>query len=461
MDRLQLRPADLRSYQDFCRIPVTTKADLSAELDDFTLRPVYPGDNLPHRTEPIRADLLAGYRSAAGSPGTRDHFGMRPEADRVREQFLREWQPIHFQVSGGTTGRSIRTGYTLRDLELQFRQGGAWWYALNGLLGPEDKTLNLLPAAPHLGIYATMIVPLLNAQPNFNTFGGKVMPTERQVELVASDRFAGVIAIPSYLTHWLRTARALQDAGRIGPITSFKLCICIGEPITENYRELLRQQFAAIGSPEIAILEGMSSTELRSVGFYECAEGSKLHLDPENIFCEILDQHTQQPVAEGAPGVLVWSHVDWRGTVLLRYWTGDYAAGGIVEGECPHCGLTIPRLRTPIWRAERDSTKIRGARVEYLALQEAVRGVAGVKTFQVRIGKANTEDPYSRDTLEIALACDDCRGQDQVVSDVSRAVISATELTPDVIRVMDAAEIESRLFAVKLKAEWIVDERPS
>jgi phenylacetate-coenzyme A ligase PaaK-like adenylate-forming protein len=460
MDELGLRPDDIRSYVDFRRIPVTTKGQLSAALEDFTLRPALPGDAEPHETEPIRADLMEAYRHDASRPGVRDLFGLRSEAERVREQFLREWQPIHFQMSGGTTGRSVRTGYTMRDLEVQFKQGGAWWYALNGLLGPEDKVLNLLPAAPHLGIYATLIVPLLNAQPNFNTFGGKVMPTERQIEIAAEERFAAIIAIPSYLTHWLRTARRMRDENRTGALDAFRVCFCVGEPITDAYRELLREQFAAIGSPDVAILEGMSSTELRSVGFYECAEGSKLHLDPENFFCEILDPETKEPVPDGEPGVFVWSHIDWRGTVILRYWTGDYVAGGMVSDPCPHCRLTIPRLRTPIWRADRDSTKIRGARVEYLALQEAIRATAGVKTFQARIRKADALDPLSRDVLEITIACDDNTDTDRVVAAVERAVVSATEITPDDIRVSDAAEIEKQLFAAKLKAEWIVDERP-
>jgi thioester reductase-like protein len=39
--------------------------------------------------------------------------------------------------------------------------------------------------------------------------GGAVIPTDRQVELFARGGFWGVVAIPSYITHWLRRARAL------------------------------------------------------------------------------------------------------------------------------------------------------------------------------------------------------------------------------------------------------------
>ncbi len=453
--------AGLRTYEDFRRaIPITTKADIVAHQAAFTVAPAYPGHPNPHGVEPLRPAHWAAYRAAAQTPGVRDVFGLRPEQDRIREQYLREWQPIHFQMSGGSTGRSITTGYTYRDLDLMARSA-AWWYELNRRIRPDDKWLNLLPAAPHLGIYAGLLVPLLTAQPNFNTFGGKAMPTERQIELAAEDgNFAAIIALPSYLTHWLRTAGRMLDSGRIKPLAGFRLTFCVGEPITDSYRRLLKDLFRAVGAEDVAVLEGMGSTELRSPGFYECAEGSKLHFDPEYFFAEILHPQTREPVPWGEPGVLVWSHIDWRGTVILRYWTGDYISGGMVWGTCPHCRLTIPRLVTPIWRAERDFTRIRGARVEYVALQDAVRGVAGVQTYQIVIGTDDPAEAASRDRLDVTVAA--APGSDTVVlaNAVRDAVKRQVEVLPDSVTVEPAADIEARLFARKLKAEWIVDLRP-
>ncbi len=164
-----------------------------------------------------------------------------------------------------------------------------------------DKWLNLMPAAPHLGIYAGLLIPLLNGQPNFNTFGGKVMPTERQVEIASEGNFALILTIPSYLTHWLRTAKRMIENGKIQPITTFRIAYCVAEPITDAYKRVLHELFEAIGSKDVEILEGMGSTELRSAGFYECHEGSKLHFDPEYFFAEILDPETKQPVPHGEP----------------------------------------------------------------------------------------------------------------------------------------------------------------
>ena len=60
--------------------------------------------------------------------------------------------------------------------------------------------------------------------PSFETFGGPVIPTDRQVELFAKGGFGGAIAIPSYITHWLRRAHSLQKEGRIGPLSHFAGC---------------------------------------------------------------------------------------------------------------------------------------------------------------------------------------------------------------------------------------------
>lgn len=459
--KLGIDPTALRSYDDFRRIPITRKADIVENQADFTLMPRYPGAGDTHDAEEASPELMAKYRAAAAAGNFRDIFGMRPEEERVREQFLFDWRPIHFQMSGGTTGKAVVTGYTHSDLNERFSRSGAWWYSLNPALRQDDKWLNLLPAAPHLAIYATMLIPLMQGQPNFNTFGGKVMPTESSVALAAADEYNVVIALPSYLMHWLRIAVKMRSEGRIPAVKSFRVAYCVGEPITEAYRSLLKQLFAELGSDNVIVVEGMSSTELRTGGFYECAEGSKLHFDPAGFFAEILDPDTLEPVEPGQPGVFVWSHIGWHGTAILRYWTGDYVSGGLQWGTCPHCGHTIPRLITPIWRAEKDEMKIRGTRVEAVRLLDAVRGADGVNTFQIIVRKADPADPFSRDFIDVTVSAQPGMDEATVAENVRLNVLKETELTPDAISFASAPEVEQRLFAKKLKAEWLIDQRPN
>ncbi len=458
--QLDISADGIRSYDDFRRIPLTTKSIIVDNLNDFTVMPRYPGAGDTHDADEASPELMAIYQQRAAEGNWRDLFGMRPEAERVREQFLRDWRPIHFQMSGGTTGKAIVSGYTHSDLYERFARSGAWWYGINKRLHQNDKWLNILPAAPHLGIYATMLIPLFEGQPNFNTFGGKVMPTERQIRIAAEDNFAVVIALPSYLIHWLRMAVRMREAGEIGPIGSFKVAYCVGEPVTDAYRDLIKDAFRQLGSEDVAVLEGMSSTELRTGGFYECSEAGKLHFDPVGFFGELLDPDTKEPVEAGKPGVFVWSHIGWHGTAILRYWTGDYVSGGMVWGDCPHCGFTIPRLVTPIWRADKDETKIRGTRVELVRLTDAVRGTQGIRSFQVLIGKSDPSDPVSRDTLTVVVACHENVDQETLTTTLRHNVLRDTEVSVDNILFETLAQLDARLFAKKLKAEWVIDERP-
>lgn len=458
-DRTGIDVGGIRTYDEFrALIPITHKSDIVENLEDFTLSPGIPGEENPKGTEVLDAGHWNGYRSEIGSSFAHP-FRTASVDEEMKAAFQREWTPIHFQMSGGSTGQAITTGYTHRDLTLQFRRSAAWIYDLSPSVSPGLKWLNLLPAAPHLAIYAGIILPLLNAKANFNTFGGKVMPTERQVEMAASDNFGAIFAIPSYLTHWLRTARNLVQSSKIGPIKSFKVAVCVGEPLTQAYREIIKTLFADIGSPNVQVLEGMSSTELRTAGFYECTEGSGLHLDPEYIFAELLDPVTKEPVPPGAPGIFVWSHIDWRGTAILRYWTGDYIEGGMSVDPCPHCSLSLPRLNTPIWRAEKDFTKIRGSRVEFVSLQDAVRSVKGVATFQIVLTREIESDPFSRERIEVMVALVEGSDAAAVAVGIEKAVLSAAEIRIDSITFSSAAEIEARLFSKKLKAEWIIDNR--
>lgn len=451
--------SDLKTYEQFrASVPITYKNDIVENLDDFTLSPGIPGEVNAKNTEVLKPEHWARYGNDM-EPAFAHPFKEISADEQMKAAFHREWRPIHFQMSGGSTGLAITTGYTRRDIDLQFRRSAAWIYELSPRANADLKWLNLLPAAPHLGIYAGLILPVLNGVANFNTFGGKVMPTERQIEIVASDHFDAILTIPSYLTHWLRTARNLVTSGKIAPIATFKMAICVGEPLTQSYRDIIKSLFSDIGSPDVQVLQGMSSTELRTAGFYECVEGSGLHLDPEYIFAEILHPETKEPVPAGEPGVFVWSHIDWRGTAILRYWTGDYIEGGMVDDPCPHCRLALPRLRTPIWRIEKDFTKIRGTRVEFVSLQDAVRSVKGVSTFQIALTKQDASDLASRDRVEVLVA--PVAGADTAVieANLRKAVMSAVEISIDSITFSSAAEVENRLFAKKLKAEWIVDNR--
>ena len=199
-------------------------------------------------------------------------------------------------------------------------------------------------------------------------------------------------------------------------------------------------------------------------GFLECRETSGIHLNPRYYYWELLDPETREPVPEGAPGVLVFSHIDWRGTVLIRYWTGDLVKGGMRWTRCHHCGYTFPKIYPPICRAEKDFTKIKGARVDLTSLIESVRATPGVRDFQVILDSESHDDEFSRDHVIVHLLCQDdvpTGDRPQIEAALRERVKRHTEISPDeVIFENDAEEFSRRLFDKNgIKAEYIVERR--
>ena len=59
----------------------------------------------------------------------------------------------------------------------------------------------------------------------------------------------------------------------------------------------------------------------------ECCPDSGYHNPaPDHFYFEIVDPDTHKPLPEGERGLSVLTHLDRRGTVLLRYALGDFAA---------------------------------------------------------------------------------------------------------------------------------------
>lgn len=431
------------------RAPITRKGDLLAHADAMLLKAHGPGEPDAWRA----ADVARCEHPSPDVAGLLSGLGV----DDPAEAFRREWLPIHLQRSGGSTGQSAMTAYTWTDVLGPFRASAEYIYRVTGL-GRDELVLNLCPAAPHLGIYATIILPLLIGQPNFNTFGGRVMSTGEQVAVAGELQPGALIGLTSYVGHWARTARDLVAAGDVDPLSALRTVICVGESVGSDFRARLGDLLRAAGaSAELRVVEGMSSTEMRAAGFYECNPGSGFHVDERQFHVELLDPATLEPVGGGEPGVLVWSHVGWRGHALARYWSGDWITGGAERGACPHCGREGLRLLGPITRHERDAVKFRGARIELLALRDALAAVPGADAFQVLLTRTDPDDPASRERMEVLVGTE---GPGEGLEDrVTGAIRRVAEVRPDAVTVTGPEEVDGRVFARKLKGEFLVDLR--
>lgn len=462
----------LCTADDLRRLPIIDKNNLREDPQLFMLRPATPDAPLPagYETQALPKSALLRYAAKALWSWPRDiprlvrREGLK---DLARRQALREWLPIHFHVSTGSTGAPTPASYTHYDITRLLPQ-------IAGLLvrpkqpNPEDvyfdwteRTMNIFPGAPHLAFFSPVMAKVALGTSSFETFGGSVIPTERQITIFAQGGFSSMTAVPSYLVHWLRKATEMQKEGLIGPLSSFKRVVVGAEPLSEPLREYIRNLALGLGvHPRFRIFQTLGMTEMKWA-FLECEEGSGIHVSPKFYYWELLHPETREPVAEGEPGVLVFSHIGWRGTALIRYWTGDLIKGGMRWTRCQHCGYTFPRIYPPICRAEKDFTKIKGTRVDLSNLIESVRDTPGVRHFQVSIESESETERYSRDVLAIHVVAEQGVMESDLEEKIRHRVKYYTEVSPDRVHFeLDGPAFEKRLFARNgIKAEYVLERR--
>src|SRR5207249_3931126 len=99
---------------------------------------------------------------------------------------------------------------------------------------------------------------------------------------------------------------------------------------------------------------------------------------------------------------IVYTPIDARGTVVLRYRTGDVIDGGLFYGPCPHCGRNAPRLVGNISRTseirELRLDKLKGTFVDFNQLEHVLDNVEHIGTWQIELRKVG-DDPLEMDEL--------------------------------------------------------------
>ena len=180
---------------------------------------------------------------------------------------------------------------------------------------------------------------------------------------------------------------------------------------------------------------------------------------------EVVDPQTGRAVPTGQPGELVFTPLDSRGTVVLRYRTGDFIDGGLTYQPCPHCGRTLPRLVGNISRRseikEMSLDKIKGTLVDFNELEHVLDDSRHIGAWQVELRKLR-DDPLELD--ELVLHVQKINGTDEadVSNELKARCVSHLEICPNRILFHTAAEMQ-RLQGVGtlLKEQKVVDHRPA
>jgi phenylacetate-coenzyme A ligase PaaK-like adenylate-forming protein len=325
------------------------------------------------------------------------------------------------------------------------------------------KMMNLFPFAPHLAFWVTHYAGTKFGVFMLSTGGGKTMGTEGNLRLVKKIAPDVLIGMPTFLYHLLHEAAA---AGVRCP--DLKKLVLGGEKVPTGIRSKLRELARELGAKQVDVLATYGFTEAK-LAFPECpfpegAQSAGYHLFPDLGIVEIVDPKTGEPVPNGSPGEIVFTTLDARGSVVLRYRTGDCVEGGLVHEPCPYCGRLCPRLVGRISRRsdirEMRIDKLKGTLLDFNKLEHVLDNVEHVGAWQLELRKAH-DDPLDLDEIVLHIERRGRTGEAQLCDEINRRFAEATEVHPNRICFHTVEEMRAMQgVGSKLKEERIVDHRP-
>ena len=410
--RLKLTPDDFQTIEDVQKLPVTTKQDYLSNPEAFRLIAL--------------ADFLPIERTL--------------------------WN-VHY-TTGTTTGIPAPFFNTTYDIFA----GGEPFKRFASIIGmtAQDIVINLYPLTPfpHLtslfpngvmAVGASVVSPLMSV----------LDPASPHLDEIVSmiERHKGTVlgGIPSYVH------RIIMRAEELGAdFSQVRLVLVVGEPCPHGTREDMRRRLLHVGAKghDLTIRSGLGFTEMQG-GTAECVELSGSHIPaPDQFYFEVLDEQSHTPLPDGKPGLFTITHLDRRGTVLLRYAIGDLTA--ISNEVCPDCGRQGPRIVTNTVRTF-ELAMFNGALINPDGIKEAIATVEGIEEYQIVFTKEQEGDPSSPDTLLVRVAVQP-EVQERVRAELAAKVRAAASIRPSIEFVGSRSEIFDP--NQNFKATRVVDLRP-
>lgn len=450
-DRNKIDPRLIRAVEDLQRIPLTSKRDFLSTPEDeerfraFILQP----DKAKIRSSwpAVKLMSLACTSILAGRRA-------------VEEKLVREYKPIFMTFTTGTTNRPVPFLYSSYDIHNLYTSGSRMLSLFH--IQPSDNILNIFPYAPHLAFWQVVFGALASNALALSTGGGKVMGTEGNIAAMMKMRPSVVLGVPSYVYHVLR------EAGEKGCDLHFLKRIVLGASrITPGFKARLAEIVEAAGAAQVSILGTYGFTEARSA-WAECPTSldvsSGYHLYPDKEIFEVIDPKTGEVMKEGEDGELVYTALDARASVVIRYRTGDFVKGGITSEPCPYCGRGVPRISSDITRLsdikDLQLSKIKGALVNLSHFDALFSEIPAVEEWQVEIRKKN-DDKFDVDELIVYVCSRQGSDKSTMEEQVRKKILLATEITPNTIHVLNREEMVKRLeLETANKEKRILDKRP-
>jgi len=442
-----LRPEMLRTPDDLRRIPFTSKNDF------------LPGSE---GSDPVRDFVLVPDRAVLARRPSSIFRALLHGRAAVAEGFEREFRPLLLTSTTGRSSEPVPFLYTAQDIE-NLKLGGKRVYELCEATR-EMRMLNMFPFAPHLAFWIAHYGGADFGSFVVGTGGGKVMGTDGNLRLIRKVKPDVLIGMPTFLYHLLQGGVA--DGLKL---PNLRKIVLGGEKAPAGTRRKLRALAEKLGAPKIDVLRSYGFTEAKlawgECPFEEDAGSAGYHIHPDLSMIEIVDPKTGEPRGEGEPGEIVFTPLAARGSVALRYRTGDCTDGGLYYEPCPFCGRQVPRLVGEISRnaefREMQLGKLKGTLVDFNRLEHVLDNTDHVGTWQLELRKQN-DDPEDLDEIVLHVAKSDQYSDAGLRELLDAHFASELEIHPNRIEFHTEEEMKAlQGTGTQLKEIRIIDHRPA
>jgi phenylacetate-CoA ligase len=365
-----IRTEDIRTPEDFSRLPFTTKAELT---EDQVTHPPY-GTNLSYPLE--------------------------------------RYSRLH-QTSGTSTGQPLRWLDTAESWEWVL---GCWraYFRLMGLK-TGDRLFFPFSFGPFLGFWSGFDAA---ARSGFLSIPGGGMSSVARLRCLLEHRCTVLFATPTYALHLGEVAakEGLDIAG-----SAIRAVIVAGEP--GGNIPATRQRIESVWGARVFDHYGM--TEVGPVAVEAEDRPGEMYLLESEYLAEVIDPATGQPVAPGVPGELILTNLGRTGSPLIRYRTGDLVR--IATNSDP-TGRNWRRLEGGILGRVDDMIHARGYNLYPSAIEAIIRRFPEVAEYRLLVDQSN---PLADLRLEVEPTCGDGRALAEAISRAVRAeLLFRVDVTP-------------------------------
>jgi phenylacetate-coenzyme A ligase PaaK-like adenylate-forming protein len=201
-----------------------------------------------------------------------------------------------------------------------------------------------------------------------------------------------VWGVPSYV---LKVLRELERNSIKVP--ALRLINVSGEPCGPKLRAHLLSSAQQISDLPITVSDSLGATEMQ-FSLVECAGGHGFHNPvPEIARLSVID-HTGTELPDGTAGKLQVTHINRRGTVLIKYLLGDIAI--MDQSPCPGCGWTGGRIAKHLGR-EGKFVKVRGQMVNTQAVMDYLESLEYILDYKLIVSQ---DESAGLDEMSVDLA---------------------------------------------------------